>query len=223
MYLGLDLTTPERRFNSIWQMVGGRGVPFPAPTPSAAPPTAIAAQPLPIIVSRPVSRPAPTAPIRIVNEGGPGPIPIPVVAPTITPPPAAVPSPVPVAANAGTPVPAGFPTNQIFVAPDGSFWEFGSNGWVNVGIPYGTGASATPPAPAPSPTGGSSAPPAGTVAPAPVNLNVAAPPAAGYQEILDWLGQDTLLSTIGFSGVPNWIVSFGAAIILYKVAQKKGR
>jgi hypothetical protein len=126
--------------------------------------------------------------------------------------------------NAGTPVPAGFPTNQIFVNADGSFWEWSpsQSKWVNVGTPYGTGASATPPAPPPSPNGGSTAPPAAGAAP-PVSITT--PPAvasSGYQAILDWLEKDSLASSIGFSA-PNWIVAGGAVLLGYKFLGKTGR
>jgi hypothetical protein len=124
--------------------------------------------------------------------------------------------------NAGTPVPAGYPTNQLFVNSDGSFWEYGPNGWVYVGTPYNTGATATPPAPAPSPSGGSTAPPAGTTAPGPVSVSVAPAASSGYQAILDWLQQDSLASSIGFTGIPNWIVG-GGAFFAYKLFTKSGK
>jgi hypothetical protein len=124
-----------------------------------------------------------------------------------------------------TPVPAGFPTNQMFVAPDGSFWQFSTsnNQWVNVGTPYNTGAAATPPATPPSSTGANTTPPA-TTAPAPVAAS-ASPSivTSSYQEILDWLNQDSLLATIGFAGIPNWITGAGVALIVYKVSNKSGR
>jgi hypothetical protein len=138
---------------------------------------------------------------------------------------AAPPAPTPVA-NAGTPVPAGFPTNQIFVNSDGSFWQYSSarGAWVNVGTPYNTGAAATPPAPPPSSTGSSTMPPS-TTAPAPVSAS-GTPIVTGtsYQEILDWLNQDSLLATLGFAGIPNWITGAGVALVLYKVAgERTGR
>ncbi len=132
----------------------------------------------------------------------------------------------PVKANTGTPVPTGYPTSQLFVNSDGSFWQYNpaSQNWVNVGTPYNTGASATPAAPAPSSSGASTAPPANTTAPAPVNVSVA--PAAAqssYQAILDWLQQDSLLSSIGFAGTPNWIVAGAGVLLAYKVSAGRKR
>ncbi len=158
--------------------------------------------------------PAPRPPIIVVGTRIYTP-PVPVgVMPTPTPKPA-VPNP-----NAGTPVPAGYPTNQLFVNSDGSFWEYGANGWVNVGTPYGTGASATPPAPPPSPAGGSTAPPAGVAAP--VSVSVAGP-STGYQEILDWLQKDSLLASLGFAKIPNWVTAGGVAVLGYRLTGKSGR
>src|SRR6266850_8445319 len=72
------------------------------------------------------------------------PVPLPIVRPPI-------PIPVPVApivvtpgaSTAGTPVPPSYPTNQFFVAPDGSVWEYSSSSgkWFNTGTPYNTGAT----------------------------------------------------------------------------------
>jgi hypothetical protein len=39
----------------------------------------------------------------------------------------------------GSPVPVGYPTNQIYVAPGGAFWEFNGTTWQNVGTPYNVG------------------------------------------------------------------------------------
>jgi hypothetical protein len=137
---------------------------------------------------------------------------------TYTPPaPAPVVTPV-ASANAGTPVPAGFSTSQIFVDANGGFWQYSAsqNQWVNVGTPYNTGAAAIPPA---VPTGSTPSAPTSlttpTTAPAPVNVSVAAP-VSSYQEILDWLQQDTLGSTIGFSSIPNWIVVAAAGALAWK-------
>jgi hypothetical protein len=145
-------------------------------------------------------------------------------APRPTPQPPAQQQPAPPVApavntNAGTPVPAGYPTSQMFVNTDGSFWQYSSaqSRWINVGTPYNTGASATPSAPPPSASGASTAAPTGTTAPPPVNVSVA-PAGSSYQEILDWLQLDTLSSSIGFAGIPNWIVAGGGALLLYKVS-----
>jgi hypothetical protein len=78
----------------------------------------------------------------------------------------AAPTTPPSSANAGTPVPAGYPTSQIFVDPNGGFWEYSTsqNQWINVGTPYNTGATALPPS-SPSaslcPTVNNPTPPAG--------------------------------------------------------------
>jgi hypothetical protein len=192
-----------------------------------------------------ITRPIPTAPIRVATENPlapPGARPVqywgnqpPALVASAAPAqltvaaPVAPPPPAPIAAppnpNAGTPVPAGYPTNQIFVNSDGSFWQYSANGWVNVGTPYNTGAAATPAAPAPSPSGGSTAAPTGTTAPAPVSITTA--PAAvapsQYQAILDWLQTDTLLSSLGFAGIPNWITGGGVLLLGYKVTQKSGK
>jgi hypothetical protein len=127
-------------------------------------------------------------------------------------------------ASAGTPVPAGYPTSQIFVAPNGGFWEYSAsqNKWLNVGTPYNTGAGGVPPVnPGTTPSAPTSlATP--TTASAPVNVSVAAP-SSSYHEILDWLQQDTLGSSIGFSSIPNWIVAAGAAALAWKFSQPAGR
>jgi hypothetical protein len=129
------------------------------------------------------------------------------------------PSPMLPPANAGTPVPAGFPTNQLFVNSDGSFWQFSGTQWINVGTPYNTGVSATPPATPPGSTGGATSM-APTIAPAPTPAS-ATPIVTGttYQEILDWLTQDSLAQTVGFS-IPNWITASGIALLLYKVSNR---
>jgi hypothetical protein len=128
-------------------------------------------------------------------------------------------------ANAGTPVPAGYSTSQIFVDPNGTFWEYSAsqNQWMNVGTPYNTGASAGVPPVTPGTT--PSAPTAlttPTTAPAPVNVSVAAA-SSSYQSILDWLQQDTLGATVGFSSIPNWIVAAGAAALAWKFSQPASR
>jgi len=117
------------------------------------------------------------------------------------------PAPVSLAPNAGTPVPSGFPVNQFFVAPDGSVWQFGAGKWFNTGTPNTAGGSGGTSTPASSGGGASSAPSA------PVSVTVA-PAAApsGYQAILDWLTQSTLISP-----VPNWIVGSGIGLIGWKM------
>lgn len=107
--------------------------------------------------------------------------------------------------NAGTPVPVGYPTSTTYVASDGTQWVYNAttNAWV-----YGGSA-----------TGGSSSVPttAGTAA------SVTAPAAAtsDYQALLDWLSVSDTTALI--SSVPNWITALGAALLLYKVSQGKGK
>jgi hypothetical protein len=170
----------------------------------------------PIVRGPIVYNPPPTPPL---NPSTP---PAPVNPPTYTPPKLL---PVVATANAGTPVPAGYPTSQIFVDPNGGFWQFSAsqNQWINVGTPYNTGATAIPPA---VPTGSTPSAPTSlttpTTAPAPVNVSIAAP-SSTYQEILDWLQQDTLGSTIGFDSIPNWIVVAAAGALAWKFSQPASR
>jgi hypothetical protein len=111
------------------------------------------------------------------------------------------------------------------VDPSGGFWQFSTakNQWVSVGTPYNTGAAAIPPA---VPTGSTPSAPTSlstpTTAPAPVNVSVTGPTST-YQEILDWLQQDTLGSSIGFSTIPNWIVVAAAGALAWKFSQPAGR
>jgi len=127
--------------------------------------------------------------------------------------------------NTGSPVPAGYPTSQIFVDPNGGFWQYSAsqNKWMNVGTSYNTGATSIPPA---VPTGSTPSAPTSlttpTTAPAPVNVSVAAP-SSSYQEILDWLQEDTLASTIGFTSIPNWIVVAAAGALAWKFSQPTPR
>lgn len=118
--------------------------------------------------------------------------------------------------SAGTPVPAGFPTNQFFVAPDGSVWEYSvsANQWINTGTPYNVNPPPSAPTAAPSGSGDASAPAA------PVNITVAPTPAtsSGYQAILDWLTQQTLVT-----GIPNWLVGSGVALLAYKAMGSGGK
>lgn len=174
---------------------GASPMPGPMPVYNPAPPSSPIIIRGPITYNPPVTAPAPS--------------------PTL-PPVSALPSS---AANAGTPVPVGYPTNQMFVDPNGGFWEFSSaqNQWVSVGTPYNTGAGGIPPA---APTGSTPSAPTSlttpTTAPAPVStVNVAAP-SGTYQDILNWLEEDTLGATIGFSSIPNWIVTAGALALAWR-------
>ena len=166
----------------------------------------------------------PNPPGRICPAWGCGGPPVIPIAPIIKPP---TPQPAPIippqapaqtlpppAVNAGTPVPAGYPTSQFFVAPDGSVWEYSNNSgsWFNTGTPYNTGATPaliTPAAPVSSQPS-SATPVSVTVAPAAVS--------SGYQTILDWLTQQTLISS-----VPNWVVGAGVALLVYKFSGKGGK
>lgn len=119
-----------------------------------------------------------------------------------------IPSPV-TSSTTGTPVPAGFPVNQFFVAPDGSVWEYSaaSKTWLNTGTPYNVGA---PAAPTPTPGSSSASTPAQPVS---VTVNTPAASSGGYQAILDWLTQQTLIS-----GIPNWVIAGGGVLLAYKMS-----
>lgn len=208
--LGMAITMPPLRAGTPIRTSTPIRTVTPAPIPSVNQP--VVSTPSAAAVSDimwPVLRLPPwTQPPSLPARPQPTPTPLPVAPP-----------PTPINTNAGTPVPAGYPTSQLFVNTDGSFWQYSptQSNWVNVGTPYNTGAMATPAAPPPSSSGASTAVPVATTAPAPVDVSVA-PAASSYQEILDWLQQDTLLSSIGFAGIPNWIAAFGGALLLYKVS-----
>ena len=205
------------------RMNGGMGLAISMPANGYRTGTAIrtfAPAPIPTVNKPVVSIPTPVATKPIVYAQPVQPQPgtrVPPILPAPRPMPPVV-APLPVNSNVGSPVPSGYPTSQIFVNTDGSFWQYSSTmaKWMNVGTPYNTGATATSPAPPPSSSGASSAAPTGTTAPPPVNVSIA-PAANSYQEIFDWLQQDTLSSSIGFAGIPNWIVAGGGALLLYKV------
>lgn len=111
----------------------------------------------------------------------------------------------------GTPVPAGFPVNQFFVAPDGSVWEYSaaSKSWMNTGTPYNVGASAAASTPAAAGSSSASTP----AQPVSVTVNTPAASSGGYQAILDWLTQKTLIS-----GIPNWVIAGGGVLLAYKMS-----
>jgi len=165
------------------------------------------------IIPRPPIVPVVEKPTPIVSAP-PRPMPRPILdlPQTVKPTGAIVP-----AANAGTPVPSGYPVNQFYVATDGSVWEFTGGKWFNTGTPYsapGATASASSPAPAPSAPDASAG---STSAPsAPVNVSVTSD--SGYQTILDWLPQSTLLSF-----APNWAVLGVGALAAWKLFGKGGR
>lgn len=96
-----------------------------------------------------------------------------------------------------SPVPANFPTNQLYVAPDGSFWEYSQarGMWINTGTPYNVGAPI-----AAAPTTPTSAPSPVTV----VSPPAPAPATSPYQSVIDFATGSTLIS-----GIPNWLVGVG--------------
>ncbi len=131
------------------------------------------------------------------------------------PPPVMVePTAQPSTSTAGTPVPAGFSINQIFVAANGSQWIYSSTQgkWINVGIPYSTGA----PAPTPVTTLPAQATVPAAAAPTPALVSTA-PAESSYQQILDWLKEETLIS-----GVPNWVIALAAGALLLRLGRSEG-
>jgi hypothetical protein len=128
-----------------------------------------------------------------------------------------IPNPVtpPVASG---PVPAGFPTNQLFMAPDGSQWAYSTSQrkWMNVGTPYNLGQPPNPPAPStstpitppapPVPTG--AAPPA---APVPASVSP-------YDRLISFATESSLIPS-----VPNWVVGVGVLMGLKVVEGMRGR
>lgn len=131
------------------------------------------------------------------------------------PPVAMVPPP---AATTGTPVPAGYSQNSVFIANDGSQWEYsGAQGkWINVGTPYNLGpgaaispaATPTPAAPAGAfPADGSAAPTSSTTI-----TNAASPNV--FQTFLDWLSAPPLIAPI-----PNWGLALGVGLAAWKFMQ----
>lgn len=180
------------------------------PSPITAP---IVRAPIPVAPKPvlPIVRP----PISIL----PYPVPKPVMPVLPYRPPTPAP-PVTPAVNTGTPVPTNFPTNQFYVANDGSVWEFGSGKWFNTGTPYSApGASSPAPSPAPTPAPVSSTPvvtsSGGGTTSSPVNVAVTSD--SGYQTILDWLPQRTLIGS-----VPNWAVVAGVGFLGWKIFSGKG-
>lgn len=147
------------------------------------------------------------------------------------------PTPLTPAAPTGSPVPAGFPTNQLFMAPDGSQWAYSTaqGQWINVGTPFDLSVASVPPAtsitmPASTPTIGSSyTDPSGNVwtyngvqwvittqAASPTIAAAAA--AAGtspYQTIINFLTQESLIT-----GIPNWLVGVGVGLGFAAVNRK---
>lgn len=111
-----------------------------------------------------------------------------------------------------SPVPANFPTNQLYVAPDGSFWEYSQaqGQWINTGTPYNVGAPVAAPGAATTP------------APAPVTVVTPAaapvPTTSAYQSVIDFATQSTLLPPI-----PNWLVGVGIFLGGKLLLEKAGK
>jgi hypothetical protein len=152
--------------------------------------------------------------------------------------------------TAGTPVPVGFPTNQFYVAPDGSVWEYStsSNSWFNTGTPYQAPGSTPVPAASPVPAGwpttsaytdsigniwtwnGTAWVVSGSVNSG--GLMTSSSPAAPVSVTVAPTSTDTgyqavldwLSEQTLFTGLPNWMVLAGGALA-YKMffASGKGR
>lgn len=89
-----------------------------------------------------------------------------------------------------SPVPANYPTSLPYTDRQGNTWTYGTSGWQTSS--YGSSAGGGG-----SYTGGTT-----TVS-----------TSSGYQSVLDWLSQQTLIS-----GIPNWgiVAAAGAAVLLLK-------
>lgn len=102
-----------------------------------------------------------------------------------------------------SPVPSTQPLNQPYTDSYGNVWTYGPSGWQITGnvasaLPVSSPAGAVG---APSYTGGTTT----------VNTG------SGYQSVLDWLSEQTLIS-----GIPNWGVA-GAAAALLLVLKNRGQ
>src|SRR6266436_729056 len=140
----MDRSTLIDRYTSgatnLFTYPNGGSIAFRPPTTTVPRPPIIPVveKPTPIVYVPP----KPIVPIY----PAPRPIPLPILPKPPLPPVAVTPS-----ANTGTPVPGGFPTNQFFVASDGSVWEFGSGKWFNTGTPYSAPGASAPAAATPAP------------------------------------------------------------------------
>lgn len=162
---------------------------------------------------------------------------------TTTPPPST-------AATAGTPVPPGYNVNSVFIASDGSQWEYssGSGKWIDVGTPYnlnpsGTPATLSPPADSittPAALTSSGSIPAGTSTNAPYTdasgntwvynpatgawVLASAATTSPYSSILTFLSDSSLGAAVGIQ-IPNWITLSALGFVALKLmhGQEKGR
>lgn len=118
----------------------------------------------------------------------------------------------PAASTAGSPVPAGYPTNQFYVAADGTLWEYAAaqSQWIPIPSNYAAAAAAAAGATPTTPQVTAS------LAPAPAtSVSVTTPAASsGYSDILTWLQNSTLIN-----GVPNWVIALGGAAVLFKISR----
>lgn len=109
-------------------------------------------------------------------------------------------------------VPANWPTNQPYTDASGNVWVYTGTGWQI--STYGTGtspyttAAAEQAAMSAQAYGGYGAPAA---APA-----TAAAAGGGYQSILDWLSEETLIS-----GLPNWGILAAAGVVFMMLNKRK--
>ena len=93
---------------------------------------------------------------------------------------------------AGTPVPVNTPTNSTYTDSNGNVWVYSNGNWINTNAP-------------------GAALPANAI-PQPVAVNVAS--SSGYQSVLDWLSQQTLIT-----GVPNWVIAAGGGLLALKLSR----
>jgi hypothetical protein len=164
----------------------------------------------------------------------PAPAPAPPAVPIVSPTPTPIGAPVPASYYAGTPVPVGYPITQIFVEPNGNQWMFdqASQTWKNATAAAIAAATASESAQAAQIAAATATSPGGpesptlvtspTVSPylpnqpslSPVSVSVSSP-GSGYSDILNWLGESTLISP-----VPNWVLLAGAGLVAIKLSGK---
>ncbi len=115
---------------------------------------------------------------------------------------------------ATNPVPSGYPTSSTYTDASGNVWAYNGSAWVN----YGTSSNAANQAALVANANAQAAFASGasTTSPAPVSVTTSTE--TGYQSILDWLSESTLIS-----GIPNWVMAAGAGLLALKLAQSKGK